>query len=89
MSAIEALRRIEGTQERVNELHLLLLDYQKRSTSEYVRVEQGPIDLNEQAAQAKAVVKGKAFNDAVLSLAFMMNLYVNLVDTRKLAEEVA
>ena len=34
--AIEALRRIDGTEERrVTELHRLFLEYQKRSTSEY------------------------------------------------------
>jgi len=84
--AIEALRRIHGTQERVNELHHRLLDYEKRSTSEFHSVDSGPIDLNEPATQAKQKVKGKSFHDAILTLAFMMNP-TDFAATRKMAEE--
>ena len=69
-SAIHALRRVGGQQERIGELHLRLLEYQRASVSE-MGVISHPLDLGELTNQALAQVKGKGLYDALFALALI------------------
>lgn len=71
-SAIEAYRRIPDTQERVRDLHRLMLEYQKKSVSELSHFEVGPVDLTEAAEEAKRRVKDKSLYDALFALANLL-----------------
>ncbi len=68
--AIVAFRRIEGTRERVRELHERLLEYQKRSTSELAGISSSA-DVSELVRRSVDGVKGKSLQDALLSLAML------------------
>ncbi|WP_339243068.1 DUF4209 domain-containing protein [Paenibacillus sp. FSL F4-0243] len=67
-SAIEALRNIMGSTQRIKELHQLLLDYQKKSVQEMIPIKSDPIDLSNMQSEIYAIIRDKAFEDAVLSL---------------------
>ena len=68
--AIAAVRKIGGMQDRANELHKRLLDYEKQSLGEFkpITVE---IDLHEPREKARELVKGKTLTEALLTLASM------------------
>ncbi len=66
-SAIEAYRRIDGTKARREELHRLLLDYERESLTE-IKTISHPIDLSNIAGHAEQAVKGKSLRDAVFTL---------------------
>ena len=55
-AAIQALRKISGTEERVKELHLRLLEYQQRSMKELVRFEADAIDTTELERRSRQAV---------------------------------
>lgn len=67
--AIEAYRKIPGTETRREELQKELLEYQKQSVSD-LRPFSYEIDVSEMADKAIALVKGKSMQDALVSLAF-------------------
>ena len=68
-SAIEAYKRIPGTESRREELHRILLTYQRESISGF-GVISSEIDISELIEQAIAVVKGKSFHKSLFALAF-------------------
>lgn len=70
-SAIEAYRRIEGTTETVNNLHRRMLEYQKKSVSQMLEFETEGIDISELIEISIDEVKGKSFNDKLVTLALM------------------
>ncbi|WP_018782177.1 DUF4209 domain-containing protein [Bacillus sp. 95MFCvi2.1] len=70
-SAIEAYRRIEGTTETVNNLHRRMLEYQKKSVSQMQEFESEGIDISELIENSINEVKGKSFNDKLVTLALM------------------
>ena len=67
--AIEAFRRIGGNQDKVNQLHQTLLDYQQRAVKEMNAVFTQEIDIREVAQKSSESVKGKSFNNAIFTLA--------------------
>ncbi len=66
---IEAYRRIGGMQERTQELHTLLLNYQKEDLKNLKEFSQG-VDITEIVDAAISSVKGKTLADALRTLAF-------------------
>jgi len=66
--AIEAFRSVGQAADRVTELHKILLDYQKKSLSEFKLVSQ-ELNVKELQDQSIARVSGKSFNDALFALA--------------------
>jgi len=77
--AIESYRRIigganecmkEGMNERIEELHHIMLEYQERPIN-YPKFISTESDLNEAAKNAIARVKGKTLYDAIFELALM------------------
>jgi hypothetical protein len=70
-SAIEALRNIPGTNERIQELHRMLLDYQKLSLKEMVPISTDPIDVSNMQAEAIKLVEKRTFEEAIFTLATM------------------
>ena len=67
--AIEALRRIGGNQVKVNQLHQTLLDCQQQAVKEMNAVFTQEINLSEVVEKSRESVKGKSFNNAILTLA--------------------
>jgi len=75
--AVEAFRSIRGTKEeaadakvRAEEAHKLLLQYQEKSTKELAPFSDRP-DISKEVEQAREQVRGKDFQDALFSLAFL------------------
>lgn len=66
-SAIEALRRIPGTDIRREELHRQMLELQANSHDELGRISQ-EVDLTPMVEQAILSVQGKSLRDAIFSL---------------------
>ncbi len=72
-SAIEAYRRIGGTQERVEELHKELLRHQEKSVSEYGQFTSNPVDVTEIAEEAQRRVKDRPLQEALVALSTLLN----------------
>jgi hypothetical protein len=88
-SAIEAYRRIKGTEERRQELHKLLLEYQEKSVGEMSQISSKPIDLPpEWVNQSRNGVKGKQLFDALFHLA-LSTQSPKLEELRESVEEIA
>jgi hypothetical protein len=85
--AIEALRRIRGSQERIDELHRRLLDYQGRSLTE-MKSASAEFDASEHIEQVRAHIKGKTLEEALFTLA-RMGASPKVVDLRKRVQESA
>jgi hypothetical protein len=83
--AIEAFRRVGNSADRIQELHLTLLQYQEKSVSE-LRNFSSSIDITDTVSQAIEHVKGKPAVDALLSLANIANP-LNSARLRSQAEE--
>jgi hypothetical protein len=84
--AIEALRKIEGTRDRVREMHKTLLEYQEKSTAEMIDLSTSVPIPGEMINYAKDQVKGKSLFEALLSLATIYPL-PKVTDLRNGAEE--
>lgn len=69
--AIEAFRRIPNTNERVDELHKRLLEYQVNSLDEMAVISTDPIDITEIVGKAVEQVKGKQIYDALFALSLL------------------
>lgn len=65
--AIEGLRRVGRTRERVEKLHARLLEYQARTRDEMVAFSED-MDLSRLVDQAREQVKGKPLGEALLAL---------------------
>lgn len=85
-SAIEAYRRIEGTTEIVNSLHIKLLEYQKTALSEMKLFEAKGGDITEAVENSVNKVKGKPFNDKLVTLT-LMSQGLNIQELKKNAEK--
>lgn len=83
--AVAALRRVEGTKERVHDLHEILLEYQEKSTSELIPY-RSSVDASDIAKMARDSVKDKTFTEALLSLA-MLGASPKVEDLRQQAKE--
>lgn len=68
-SAIESLKRIEGTNDRIEDLHRLLLSYQEKAVSEMQQVSSGGIDVTEFVENVEQEIKGKNLYEAMCTLA--------------------
>ena len=62
-TAIEALRRISGTQQRIEEPHRQLLTYQEQAPTNMRRLGV-ELDVTDWALQAQEAVKGKPLDEA-------------------------
>jgi hypothetical protein len=68
--AIEALRRIGGTKERVEQLHKVLIEYQQNAYAEMKPVTfNSDVNLSQLIDKAREEVKGKSLIDSLLTLA--------------------
>lgn len=68
--AIEAFRKKSGTQERSQEIHKILLEYQEQSMKEMASFSE-EIDISQMVKLAREKVKGKSFQQAIFSLALL------------------
>jgi len=71
-SAIEAYRRIGGHKDRVEELHDILISYQKKSLDEMGLIKSDGIDLSEAVKDSIKRVKGRPFYDAIFDFVLMV-----------------
>lgn len=69
LKGIEAFRRVGSTQDRVNELHHVLIEYQQKSVSELMEVSSGEINIADSVKQAEESVMGKPFEESLAILA--------------------
>lgn len=72
-SAIAILRTIGGQQERIKELHALLLEYQTKGSDQLITYT-SKADITEFVEAARAAVVGKSLLDSLLLLAFRPQL---------------
>lgn len=70
--AIEAYRRIGGEEKRIDELHGILLEYQKESTNELKPIST-EINLTETVKKAIARVKDKTLHEAIFELVLILD----------------
>jgi hypothetical protein len=80
---VESLRQAKASPERIQELRVLLAEYQKKSLSEMTTFETG-MDLTEMAASAQKFVKGRTLFDAL----HIFSLGYNLTDVAELRAQV-
>jgi hypothetical protein len=66
--AIEAFRKTSGTQQRVEETHRKLLEYQELVENEMIHLHQ-EVDISRVVSLVKNKVKDKSFQDAIFCLA--------------------
>lgn len=71
--AIEAFRRMGGNQERINQLHKNLLDYQKQAVKQLKTLFIKEVDLNECIQKSREQVKGKTFYNSIFTLATLVS----------------
>ena len=96
-SAIAILRKIEDTfgrrqdtSKRIEQLHKLMLDYQKESMSQMQMIpliEENQFDDPEMQQTARDLVTGKSLCDALYSLAFGCKLIESIDDLKTKAEQ--
>ena len=67
--AIGMLRKVQGTRPRREELHQLLLEYQRKSLAEYGSVSSREIDLTVDVERASSILEGKCFAEAIRTFA--------------------
>lgn len=67
--AIEAYKRIGGMTQRIEELHMILLDHENKSMGEFATISSPTIDLSDAIDAAENSIKGKNFFDALFYLA--------------------
>lgn len=85
--AIEALRRIPGTDVRREELHRKMLELQVNSRDELGRISQ-EIDLTSMVEQAILSVQGKSLRDAIFSLC-VIGSSPNIKSLREMVDKMA
>ncbi|HEX6749504.1 MAG TPA: DUF4209 domain-containing protein [Longimicrobium sp.] len=79
--AIEALRREGGFSERVDELHVEMMEYQRKIPESLVPVSSS-IDITRVVAEAEEAVTDKSLQEALLSFALLADIpkYSNLLE---------
>jgi hypothetical protein len=70
--AIVALRRVAGTNSRVDSLHKLLMDYEEKTNLEMKSSSQS-VDFGRYIEVTREQITGKSFSEALLTLAFMFS----------------
>jgi hypothetical protein len=85
--AIEAYRRVEGSQERRDEIHKKLLEYQKKSMADFQAFSH-TIDISAIVEEASNLVKGKTVIDALFTLA-LASASPSVAGLRKRVQETA
>lgn len=86
--AIEAYRRIGGMNDRTNELHQLLLEYEKKSLDEFSVISSPSVDISDAIKEAREAVKGKNFLDALYYMCTNFRIE-RFTELRKKVEESA
>jgi len=71
LKAMEAYRRIEGTQKRTDEIHKKLLEYEKKSMTDFTTFSSPSIDISSIIENARNLVKDKSLVDALFALALV------------------
>lgn len=84
--AIEALRKVGGTEARRDELHNSLLEYQQLSLAEMIPISQ-EVDISYYVDKAREKVKDKSIHDALFILAIQMGSYPQVSYLRQQVEE--
>jgi len=84
-SAIEALRRVPGTESRQKELHIRMLELQASSSDEFGTIS-GEQDLTVQVEKAIGAVQGKSFTEALFTLC-MLGSSPRIQSLRETAEQ--
>lgn len=72
-TALLALRNYNEDKEKLNEIHKLLIEYQSKAKNQ-VAVFEHSVDVTKEINHIKSLVKGKDFQESVLSLAKMCYL---------------
>jgi len=70
-SAIEKYRRLEDYEDRINEIHKLLLVYEKKSVDQMMKIEES-YDISLQVKKVKNLMKGLEIKDALFKLALII-----------------
>ena len=86
-AAMQALRQVPGMQQRVEQLHPLLLQYQKRGTA-VMKMVSLEMDISPFVDKARNAVAGKSLLDALQTLAILCSPH-DVALLRKQAEEQA
>lgn len=86
-TAIQVLRQVPGTQQRVEQLHPLLLKYQKNGMVA-MKTHSRETDISQFVEKAQNAVKGKSILEALEILSFLCKPY-DVAFLRKMAEEQA
>lgn len=84
--AILAYRRVQGSEQKIEELKLKLRDYQSKAVEEMVPISSGPVDISEIVTETEKAIAGKDFNTSLSTLAFIRQPS-NISDIRKHVEE--
>jgi len=82
--AIEAYRRFGGDKDRIEQLHVTLLEYQEKTLSEMKSYSSPGVDISESIKDSIDRVKGKTLHDALFELVLM----VPSLSIKKLRKEV-
>lgn len=70
-SAIEKYRRLEDYEDRINEIHKLLLVYEKKSVDQMMKIEES-YDISSQVKKVKNLIKGLEIKEALFKLAIII-----------------
>ena len=70
-SAIAKYRRLEDYEERINEIHKLLLVYEKKSVDQMMKIEES-YDISSQVKKVKDLMKGLEIEEALFKLALII-----------------
>jgi hypothetical protein len=74
IKGIETYKRIGGYKNRIDELHVLLNEYQKKSLNEFGVIRTPGIDLTKAIEEAQNSVKGKTLYDAIVELSLSLRI---------------
>lgn len=85
--AIEAFRRIPGTEDRREELHKKMLELQAMSQNELGKISQ-EVDLTPHVEKAILAIKGKPFQEAIFSLC-LIGSSPNVKNLRDMIDKMA
>lgn len=86
--AIAAYQQIADSGKRRDEIHRLILEYQRQDMANYEPVPGRTIDLSQIARQAKEVIQGKMLEEAILQLA-LLGYSPRVDELRQYVEEIA
>lgn len=85
-NAIEVLKRIDQTKDRVDDLHKLLLIYQEKSTSQMKEIHSESRDITDFVNNTVNSIKGKSLEEALITLA-TLSTSPKVSDLRKAVQD--